>query len=213
MLEMLLAGWLCLPLAPLNPIRQDTLDIMALQVFGGAHTGNEIVHTGPIIGAKYEILPVHPVVLRTGLEYRFGQVRGIGLPAGDMNELYASADLIYYRGTNRLTGYLGAGLLLGFGSFSPLESVEDSLRQLDWGLDPEDPIRDFDVGIETEWGYRLTLGLRFRETVSFEINITEIRPQFVYRIYSEGFKQTEIREEFRNNSFNVTFGYVISILE
>ena len=213
MLELLLAGWLCLPLAPINPVRQDTLDIMAVQIFGGAHTGNETVHTGPTVGLKYEVLPVHPLVLRSGLEYRFGQVRGLNLPAGDLHELYASADVIYYRGTNRLTGYLGVGLLIGFASFSPLESVRDSLLDLDWGLDPNDPITQFDVDTETEWGYRLTLGLRFRETVSFEINITEIRPQFIYRVSTRDLNRTEIREEFRNNSFNVTFGYVISILE
>lgn len=213
MLEMLLAGWLCLPLAPLNPVQQDTLDVMALQLLAGAHTGNEIVHTGPTIGMKYEVLPVHPLVLRSGIEYRFGQVRGINLPAGDIHELYASADLIYYRGTNRLTGYIGVGLLMGFASFDPLESVLDSLRGLDWGLDPTDEIRRLDVDVESEWGYRITLGLRFHEQVSFEINITEIKPQFIYRIDSRDMARTEIREEFRNNSFNVTFGYVISILE
>jgi len=213
MLEMLLAGWLCLPLAPLNPTQQDTLDIIAIQMFGGMHTGNETVETGPSLGAKFEVLPVHPLVLRAGVEYRFGQVRGLFVPAGDIHEFYASADLIYYRGTNKLTGYLGAGLLIGGAAFSPLESVTDSLMDEDWGLEPSDVIRDVDVGVETEWGYRITLGLRFRETVSFEINITEIEPQFVYRVRSRDVDRTEIREEFRNNSFNITFGYVISILE
>ena len=62
MLETLLVGWFCLPLAPLNPIQQDTLDVMAVQVFGGLHTGNEIVETGPSLGAKFEVLPIHPLV-------------------------------------------------------------------------------------------------------------------------------------------------------
>lgn len=213
MLELLMAGWLCLPIAPLNPIQQDTLDQMAFHGFAGVHTANATVRTGPEVGVKYEVLAIHPLLLRAGLEYRFGQVRSISVPDGNLHDFNFSADAIYYRGTTRLTGYLGIGIVFSYGSFSPLRSVIDSLLEGNLDDDPLNPVISADVGIEAEVGYRITLGLRFRERMSLEVNITEIRPQFVYKQTYASSVRSVFREEFRNNSFSVTLGYVLPLLE
>jgi hypothetical protein len=212
MLELLLAGWLCLPLAPLNPIQQDTLDQMALHGFAGMHTANATVATGPELGLKYEVLAVHPLLLRCGMEYRFGQLRSATVPDGDLHQFNFSADAIYYRGTNRLTGYVGIGVVFNYGAFNALPSVIDSLMQGYLDDDPLNPVIEAGVGVEAKLGYRITLGLRFRETTSLEICITEVRPEFTYRqTYASG-ARSESHENFRNNSFSVTVGYIVPLL-
>lgn len=212
MLELLMAGWLCLPLAPLNPVQQDTLDQMAIHGFVGMHTANATVATGPEAGLKYEVLAIHPLLLRGGLEYRFGQLRSATVPDGDLHEFNLSTDAIYYRGTNRLTGYLGIGVVFSYGVFNALPSVIDSLLQGNLNDDPLNPVIDARVGVEAKIGYRITLGLRFRETMSVEVCITEVRPQFVYKQTYASTARSEFREDFRNNSFSVTVGYVIPLL-
>lgn len=140
-------------------------------------------------------------------------MRSITVPDGDFHDFNFSFDAIYYRGTNRLTGYVGIGAVFSFGSFNPERSVIDSLLDAFLNDDPLNPAISADVGIEAEIGYRITLGLRLREKYSLEVNITEIRPQFVYRQTFVSSVRSEFREEFRNNSFSVTLGYVLPLLE
>ena len=205
MLELLLAGWLALPIAPLNPIKQDTLDILALHFTAGAHAANSTTQTGPDLSAKLEMLTVHPIVVRGFADYRFGQIKNKSFPNADLHQGTIGAEAVYYRGTNRLTGYLGFGVLYGFGELDPTERVADSLLRTQ-------QIDDIDYG--ADFGYRITLGLRFQEKYSLEIAVTELRPDIVFhRQFTPDNVTSEFSEEFRNSTFKVTIGYVLTIVE
>jgi hypothetical protein len=204
MLELLLAGWLALPIAPLNPIKQDTLDVLAFHVTAGVHAANSVVRTGPDLSAKMEMLTIHPLVLRAFADYRFGEIRNKSFPSADMQQGMVGAEAIYYRGTNRLTGYLGFGVLYAFGDLSPTQAASDSLLQYEL-------VDDIDYG--ADFGYRITLGLRFRQKYSLEIAVTELRPDIVYhRQFDPANVTSEYKEEFRNSTFKITLGYVFTLV-
>lgn len=204
MYGLLLAGWLCLPIAPLNPVVQDTLDNMALHVTVGANTSNGIVGTGPDVTLKYEILAHHPIVLRGGFDGRFGEIRSLTYPDGEFYQGILILETVYYRGTNRLTGYLGLGMAWGFGHFIPTAGTREALFREDFTTD---------VDVATDLGYRITLGLRFRERYSLEIAITELKPGFVYHRSLPGGLDQVYTDTFRNNSFRLSFGYVFTLLK
>ncbi|MBD3404405.1 hypothetical protein GF420_16055 [candidate division GN15 bacterium] len=204
MYGLLLAGWLALPIAPLNPVVQDTLDNMALHVTAGVNTSNGIVGTGPDLTVKYEMLAVHPIILRGGLDYRLGRVRSSLYPDGTFHQGLFVLETIYYRGTNHLTGYLGLGMAWGFGHFVPTAMTEQRLFE-------EDQTYDIDVG--TDLGYRITLGLRYQRNFSLEIAITELKPSLVYHSRPEPGVDRIRRETFRNNSFRLSVGYAFTLLK
>lgn len=204
MYGLLLAGWLSLPIAPLNPVVQDTLDNMALHITAGANTSNGIVGTGPDITAKFEMLAHHPVVFRGGIDGRFGEIRSIVYPDGEFYQGILILEAIYYRGTNRLTGYLGLGMAWGFGHFVPTSGELDALYRQDYTTD---------IDVNTDLGYRITLGLRFREKLSLEVAITELKPGFVYHRSLPNGRDEVFTDTFRNNSFRLSLGYVFTLLK
>lgn len=169
--------WLAVPLAPLNPIEQDTLPISAVSTSLGFAAGNGIVTPGPELSVSYELLLIHPVVARAGLDMRMGNASTRiwpdgedGLPAmvhGPFQSMALGVDVFYYRGTDKLTGYLGMGALYSFQHYRPDNSSATTLLA-NYGID--------DVTMKQRFGYRLFLGLRFRRVYSFEIGVSELRP-------------------------------------
>ncbi len=204
MLTLLVAGWLTLPIAPLNPVHQDTMDVFALHFSAGMHISNGKVGNGPGLSASVEALATHPVVLRLGIGYRTGDLEFKSLPDGEIRQGLIFGDVLYYRGTNHLMGYLGIGLVYSFGNFEPKDGVLDSL------LVQESVI---DLDFESSRGYRLLVGLRIRQSVSFEIIINEVESGVLkIRGFSQG--ETSRRpDRFRNASFAIKFGYLFTLFE
>jgi hypothetical protein len=204
MFALLMAGWLSLPIAPLNPVQQDTLDFLSLHVTGGINIANGTVKSGPEVTAKMEALAVHPLVIRAAVDYRYGQVESHTFPDGHLSMGILSLELLYYRGTNRLTGYLGLGVLYSIGDYSLTTSAADSLRL-------NDSVSG--TGIRNTLGYRFTLGLRIRGNISLELGVTELKPKLLFYRQVSPTLVEEDADKFRNSSFRISIGYVIPLLK
>ena len=200
---LMMAAWLALPIAPLNPVEQDTLASMNLHIAASVTVPNGIVSAGPELSARYEMLVIHPFVVRGGVDLKYCQVTSSLFPRGNLLSLPLSADAIYYRGTDHLTGYLGFGAIYAINSFSPSQATIDSLMQAS---------SFSDVDLRNEWGYRLTLGLRYKRCYSLEISISEIYPEFVLRS-SSGLESTRSMMTTRVGGIRLSIGYVIPIRE
>ncbi len=209
MTTLLLLGWLSLPLAPLNPIEQDTIAAMNLHLSAGVTSPNGIVSASPEMSIKYEFRPAHPFIVRTEADFRLGSVGTLFWPAGNERQAmylegsYRSAllglDILYYRGTDRLTAYLGAGIVQSFNEFDADQKSRDLLRSR-YGIDQ--------IDMSQRVGYRFTLGLRFHRTYAFEVAITQMEPNFVFgRDFGDGtFSKETVPTQF--SSFRFTFGYL-----
>ncbi|MCP4686147.1 MAG: hypothetical protein GY867_11980, partial [bacterium] len=167
---LLMAAWLTLPLAPMNPIEEDTLPSMSAHVTVAVTAPNGIVSAGPELSAKYELLVIHPFVVRGAVDFKYCHTVSDLFPKGELFSLPLSLDAIYYRGTDHLTGYIGFGGIYAVNYFTPGSSTLDSLTRYQSVVDVE--MRD-------EFGYRLTLGLRYKKAYSLEISISEIYPEFI----------------------------------
>ena len=55
------------------------------------------------------------------------------------------------------------------------------------------------------------MGLRYHETLSLEVGITELKPKFVYKRQYSPTETSQFTEQFRNSSFRVSIGYVWSV--
>ena len=199
MYTLLLASWLCLPAFPLNPVAQDTIASLNAHFTVGLSGPNSLVGSGPEITSKYEIRLIHPVVVRAAFDYRFGKVNSILFPRGTLHSATVSTDALYYRGTHKLTGYLGLGLVYTFHHYHLTNDAADSLRE-------NHQVQD--VGIRPTFGLRITMGLRFHRTVSLEIGITEARPnlKFVRRLSEKSYSVTT--ERIRLSDVRITLGYL-----
>ncbi len=198
---LVLTSWLCLPLFPLNPVAQDTLPPFSAHVSAGIGSPNRL--TGPTaeLTAKYEVLLFHPLVARTAIDYRIGKVTSKLYPKGILQGATLSLEFFAYRGTRRLTGYLGLGVVYAYHSYSLSKAAADSLRT-------NHLISDIDV-IPT-FGYRLTLGLRFHRSVSLEIGITEVSPKLKYIQWLSPSSYATSYEKVRLSEARVTLGYLWS---
>ncbi|MBK7141618.1 MAG: hypothetical protein IPH75_06020 [bacterium] len=206
---LLLVGWLSLPLAPLNPVAQDTIAAMNLHVTAGITSPNGIVSASPEISFKYEFRPAHPLIVRSEVDFRFGSVGtrfwpdGKEQPAmyleGNYRTALLAADLLYYRGTDHLTAYLGVGIVQSFNEFDADQLSRDILKS-QYDIDK--------IDMSQKIGYRFTLGLRFNRSYAFEVAITQMEPHFVFgRDYGDGtYSKEEVPTQF--SSFRFTFGYL-----
>lgn len=202
MYALILSTLLSLPLYPLNPTTQDTINWMNLHVTAGYIGRGEAVSAGPEFTAKYEMMIQYPFILRAALEYRYGTVNVDYLPHGKISRILLAPEFIYYRGTNKLTAYLGGGPVYSFEFFKCNPSTADSLKT-NFGIT--------NVSVSDVFGYRITLGLRVHRFYSLEIGITELYPQFVYRRDYSASEYDLSSEEFRFNDFRVTLGYLIPL--
>jgi hypothetical protein len=202
MYSLLMATLMCLPLAPFNPIEQDTLPSIAFHVMAGVSSPNGVVSVGPEVSACYEVLVKHPIVVRTGLDYGYGKLTSQLNPRGDLHTLTVSLEALYYRGTDRLTGYIGGGPVFAFNWFNPSRAASDSL----WANEGVT-----DVDLDRRVGYRFTLGLRYHKSYSLEIAITELRPNLIKWAHPSESTFSKEYKEIKTGSFRVTFGYVLPI--
>lgn len=212
MITLLMVGWLSLPLAPLNPIEQDTIAAMNLHLSGGITSPNGIVSASPELSLKYEFRPAHPLIVRADVDFRFGTVGTRFWPEGkETDAMYLSGnyrsalfglDLLYYRGTDHLTAYLGFGLVQSYNEFSPSKKSMDLLRTK-YEID--------DLDMAQKLGYRFTLGLRFNRSYCFEIAVTQMEPNLVFgRDYGAGsYSKEMVPTQF--SAFRLSFGYLWQI--
>jgi len=199
---LLLTTLLSLPLYPINPVKQDTLDVMAMHFSVGVTAPNGLVKTGVDISTRYEFRVTHPVVLRTTLDYRLSRVSHVRYPTGTIFGPLFSLEALYYRGTNRMTGYVGGGVVLAMYDHATSQSESDSLRNYHGVTD---------VGLKPTNGYRLTFGLRFHRTTSFEVSITDVRPSFVYTSDAGNGSYSRRFSRARFNDFRISIGYVMPL--
>jgi hypothetical protein len=201
--ELLLTTWLCLPIAPLNPTEQDTLTDLTFHLTAGLANSNGIVSVGPNASAKFEMMVIHPWVIRVGVDYRYATFNSQLYPKGDLNMFGVSSDVLYYRGTNHLTGYLGFGVSYAANKFSANQGTRDSLRR-HAGIT--------DIAMQPQWGYRFTMGLRVNRKMSIEISVTDIRPRFKYRRQYSASSSSHFSETTNTGSFQVAVGRVWEII-
>jgi hypothetical protein len=199
---LLLVSWLCLPIAPLNPIEEDTLAAYNLHIAVGLSNPNGIISAGPTLSAAFEMLLVHPIMARATVDFKYGRVSSNLYPKGDLYSMIYGVDAIYYRGTNHLTGYIGFGFIYAFHHFEFSASAADSL------LRTESVIA---VDVQQEFGYRLTLGLRYHRSYSLEISVSELYPDIKKTGVDAVGGESRMYEETRTGSFNVALGYLFEI--
>ncbi|HOD66569.1 MAG TPA: hypothetical protein PK186_06965 [candidate division Zixibacteria bacterium] len=167
MLTILIAAWLVSPLYPLNPVVEDTVNGVNMHFTIGVGGPNVLTDPGLLISAKYEFLLRHPFLLRACADYGFAAMRSKTYPDGALHSMILSAEILLYRGTDAMTGFVGMGPLLYKGYF-----------RFD-GLEPTDFVPGavgLDIAMAPKIGYRATLGLRFNRNFSLEIGMSEARP-------------------------------------
>jgi len=199
---LLFATLVSLPIYPLNPVQQDTVSFINLHVTAGFNGPSSIITSGPELTFKYEMVIAHPFILRSAFDYRYGTVSSIHYPDGDLHRGTFSAEGIYYRGTEKLTGYFGLGLVWSTFSYHLSEGAADSLRT-NFGIS--------EVGITSVPGYRITAGLRIHRSYSIEIGLTDTRPDYVYTIRHDANSFSVGSKQIRFNDFRVSLGYLFSL--
>lgn len=202
MYTIIITTLMSLPIYPLNPIVQDTIHQMNLHLTAGYNGPNSTVSGGPDFSIKFEMVINHPFILRTAVDYRFGTINSNVYPEGNIHRGIISAEAIYYRGTKKLTGYLGFGLLYTLNRYSISDEALDSLYQAN---------EITDVSVSNAFGFRLTTGLRIDESYSLEVGITEVRPKFIFRKQLSPDRYAIYKETFRYNDFRVTLGYLFTL--
>lgn len=191
-----------MPLYPLNPAAQDTVAAMTLHLAVGMSGPSNVLSIAPEFSTRWEFLISHPFVIRAGIDYRFPSVNSNQYPNGRVHAGTISSELLYYRGTRKVTGYLGAGVVYMLNNFSPDDRTADSLRTTE---------AITDVSMRDSFGYRLSFGLRFKRTLSVEVGITQLSPGFVFVRRSSPNSFQVSRETVRLNDFRVSIGYLISL--
>lgn len=175
---------------------------MNLFVTAGVAVPNEVSNVGPEASAGFEYLLVHPFVLRTSIDYRLGNLDSPLLPKGKAHAASFSGTVLYYRGTRRLIGYLGFGLVYSFGWITTNATVGDSILAAD-------RISGFEITGSP--GYRFIFGLRHRQRFTLELRVTELRPDLITtrvegpNLYSEAINPIKIHD------IRLSIGYMISL--
>lgn len=203
MLAIIIAAIVSLPIYPLNPVEEDTLSSMNIHMTAGFNGPNQIMSAGPEVTGKFEYLFIHPFFVRTSFDYRFGRINSPVYPNGDLHRLTGSIEYLYYRGTNKITAYLGLGIVYSMNSFNPEGEVLSSVVENPMGAD--------DIDVTNIFGYRLSLGLRMHQAYTVEVGITEISPSFQYYRIDGPNKYTIWESPFRFNDFKISFGYLFNL--
>jgi hypothetical protein len=202
MTALLLTALLYMPLAPINPVEEDTLSSLAFHFSGGLSGPNGIVSAGPEIATRFETLVVHPFMVRATAAGSYAHTKSNLFPKGRLYTLTLGTDAIYYRGTNHLTGYIGFGFIYTMSRFDSFAHTADSLFRNEGVTD---------VDMEPEFGYRVVLGLRYHKNYSLELSVSELRPDF--RKSGRDLSGTEMRtyQTTRTGTFKIMLGYVVPL--
>lgn len=202
MYSLILTSLLSLPVFPLNPTDRDTLNSSNFHITAGVSSPSDFATAGPEFTLKYELLFYHPIVLRTGVEYNRGRVTKISFPNGDYHGFTTSVEILYYRGTDRMMGFMGMGVVYNQSYLNMDGSVAD------WLLAAENIS---DVYVQGNAGYRFIFGLRKSRLWSFEIRMTDIRTHLVYQRNLGAYRYSIQREPVRLSDFRITLGYLIEL--
>ena len=202
MLAIICAAFLTLPLYPLNPVEQDTVSTINLHLTAGVSSHSGMISAGPELTAKFEYLFNHPFIFRSSLDYIYGEIKSNNYPNGTMHRQSLSTEVVYYRGTKKITAYLGLGIVYGRGIFN--------LSDSSFFDDETDGIPQ-EINVGHALGYRFLMGLRFKHKYSIEVTITEISPSFIYFRRTSATSYSEEEFEFRANYFKVSLGYLFKL--
>lgn len=202
MFALILAAMLPFSNYPLNPTAEDTLNSMNLHVTAGVSGQSGMISAGPEFTLKYEYLFNHPFVFRTSFEYLTGEIDAVNYPNGDVTRTAVSTEVLYYKGTQKLTAVVGIGAVLGMGSFELKEA--DFFDQRENGV-PRD------ISLSDTFGYRFLLGLRLHHRYSIEIVVTDISPSFIYYDQTGTTSFSEEKINFKANYIKLSLGYLFHL--
>ncbi len=187
---------------PLNPTTQDTVNTMNLHVTAGVSSQSAMILAGPEMSLKFEYLFKHPFIFRSSFDLMFGKVDALNYPNGTIRRHSFSTEALYYRGTKKMTIYIGFGGLYGLGNFDLTESnyFENRING-----PPQD------ISFSNAYGYRIILGMRIQHKYSIEVIVTEISPSFVYfnQTGTDSFAEEELN--FRANYVKLSIGYLFKL--
>ena len=187
---------------PLNPVEQDTLNSVNIHFTAGLNGPNKLMSPGVQISTKYEALIKHPWVLRAGVDYSYAGMNNRNYPDGSVHALMLGVEGLYYRGTDKLTGYLGLGVVLYKGFVSPDNAAADSLESFH---------NIVDLSMKPQIGLRATLGLRFNRLFSLEIGLTEVRPTWVVTERQSDLQYSESYEEVKFHDVRLMLGWLLPL--
>lgn len=202
MYSLILTSLLSLPVFPLNPTAVDTLNSSNFHITAGVSGPSDLSSAGPEFTLKYELLFYHPIVLRAGVEYSRGRVTKLRFPKGDFHGINTSAEILFYRGTNSMMGFVGFGLVYNQSYLNMDGSVADSLFAAE---------NISDVYLQGNAGYRFIFGLRKSRLWSFEIRMTDIRTDLVYLRDLGAYRYSTQKARVRLSDFRITLGYLIEL--
>ncbi len=201
MQEILLALILLNPIVSKNPVKQDTLALTNIHFTVGYRPANDMVGYGPEVGAKFEYLLFHPIIIRGSVNYSSCEVKNFRLPEGKNDAFDFCAETFLYRGTKELTAYFGGGLVYSLNHFQLTKQLSDSLFS-------QSSI--YKTNIENKYGYRVIMGFRFREHYNFEFGYQESRPNFMFWGYSPDNHKIIIYKDGKLSALRFTLGYIFS---
>lgn len=196
------AAFLALPLYPLNPTAQDTVNSMNLHITTGVISQSGMISAGPELTLKFEYLLTHPFIFRSSLDFTYGEITTRTYPNGSVHRQSISSEVLYYRGTKKMTGYLGIGVVYGRGTFKLNDKTYFDNNVL--GV-PQD------IKFGDAVGYRFVLGMRFQHKYSIEVGVTEISPSFIYTRSSDTNAFSEEEINFQANYVKVSLGYLFRL--
>jgi hypothetical protein len=201
----MLAVMLLAPIVSKNPIIQDTVRDVNLHFTFGVRPGNYIQEYGPEIGLKFEYLLVHPVIIRSSVDFNSAYVNNDRYPNGRRNSIDLAIETLIYGGRKRLSSFLGIGLVYSLNSFNYENGSGYGLEE----FIISDKIID-ETEIEDKYGYRLIMGFRFHEIYSIEFGYQESRPNFTINGHDEKENFT-IYKSGRTSTVRLTVGYLIPL--
>ncbi len=191
-----------LPIYPLNPTQQDTLNSVSMH-FAGTLTGpNALVSASPGASLKCELLVIHPLVIRPAIEYSYGSILARRYPRGNLHSISSVLEVLYYRGTDKLSGYIGGGGFITANLFNLGKYSADSLLLYE---------KVEDVDISHAIGYRLLFGLRFDKAYSVELSFSDTRPDYIYTQRISPTQFSQYREQLQFTDIRLSFGYIIPV--
>ncbi len=191
-----------LPIFPLNPTQNDSVSTMNVHFTAGVVSPSELISAGPELTVKYELLFSHPFIIRTGLDYRFGRMSQLKYPKGGYHGFTFSAECLHYRGSHKMKGFAGAGVVYNYSRVSPDNPEFDSimvLQQID------------NVRIDKRLGYRIIFGVRRSDLWSIELRVTDIRTNLVYERDLAPNRYSLQRQKIKLSDIRFTVGYLLPL--
>lgn len=202
MYSLVLTALVSFPIFPLNPTQDDTANSMNIHFTAGVVSPSELISIGPEMTLKYELLFSHPIVLRTGLDYRFGRMNQLKYPKGDYHGFTFSAECLYYKGSHRMKGFVGAGIIYNYSKLIIDNTVTDSIMVIQ---------QISDVRIDPRLGYRVIFGIRRSELWTFELRISDIRTNLVYQRDLGPNRYSLEKQDIKLSDIRVSLGYLLPL--